>query len=79
MTILAEPQIEDVDVRIVTQGGARTREYGMRLDGKKKAHFDIATKRDTFFEARKVLGRNHGKTPIFGMPPAFDSPLEAGP
>ena len=36
------------------------------------------TGRDTFFEAREVLGRNPGKTPIFGMPSAFDSSLKAG-
>ena len=50
-----------------------------QLAGKKKAHFDIATKRDTFFEAHEVIGRNPGKTPIFGMPSTFDSLLEAGP
>ena len=36
------------------------------------------TKRDTFFEAREALGRNPGKTPIFGMPSTFDSSLEVG-
>ena len=51
----------------------------VRLDGKKKAQFDIATERDAFFEAREVLGRNIGKTPVLGMPSAFDSSLEAGP
>ena len=35
--------------------------------------------RDTFVEVRKVIGRNPGKTPIFGMPSTFDSLLEAGP
>ena len=77
MTILAKPQTEDVDVGIVTQGGAMIKEYGLkpqvRLYSKKKALFDIMTKRDTFFEACEVLARNPGKTPIFGIPFAFDS------
>ena len=51
----------------------------MRLAGKKKAQFDIATEIYTFFEACETLGRNPGKTPIFGMPFDFDSSLEAGP
>ena len=51
----------------------------MRLASKKKAQFDIATERDTFFKTREVLGINPGKTPIFGMPSAFYSSLEAGP
>ena len=51
----------------------------MQLVGKKKALFDIATKRDTFFEPHEVLGRNPGRTPIFGMPDGFDSSLEFGP
>ena len=51
----------------------------MKLDGKKKEQFNIETERDTFLEAREVLGRNPGKTPIFCMPSAFDSSLEYGP
>ena len=82
-TILAELWTEDVDVGIVTRGGETTGKYGpqpqVKLVGKKKEQFDIATKRETFFEAREALGRNPGKTPIFGMPSAFDSSLEAGP
>ena len=49
------------------------------MEGKNKAQFDITTKRNTFFEAHEALGRNSGKTPIFGMPSAFDSSLEDGP
>ena len=49
------------------------------MDGKKKVQFDIVTERDTYFEAREAIGRNPGKTPIFGMPSTFDSSLEAGP
>ena len=37
------------------------------------------TKRDTFFEARDAIGRNPGKTPIFGMPSTFDYSLKVGP
>ena len=59
-----------------------TGEYGpqpqLKLDGNNKVQFDITTERDTFFEAHKALERNPGKTPIFGMPSAFDSSLEAG-
>ena len=54
-------------------------DHKFRMASKKKAQFDIMTKRDTFFEARQALGRNLGKTPIFGMPSAFDSSLEVGP
>ena len=50
----------------------------MRLSIKNKSHFDIVTERDTFFEAYEALGRNPGKTPIFGMPSDFDSSLEVG-
>ena len=60
-----------------------TREDGLRpqvqIAGKKKAQFDITIERETFFEAHEVLGRNPGKTPIFGMPYAFDSLLDVGP
>ena len=49
------------------------------MAGKKKSQFDITTKRETLFEAREALGRNPGKTPIFGMPSAFSSSLEARP
>ena len=41
--------------------------------------FDIATEKDTFFEAKDAIGRNPGKSPIYEMPSAFDSLLEAGP
>ena len=82
-TILVEPWTKDVDVGIVTRGGVTTGGDGtqpqVRLVGKKKAHFDIATKRDTSFEVHEALGRNPSKTPIFVMPSAFDSSLEAGP
>ena len=81
-TILAEPQTKDVDVGIVTQGAVTTGEDGMwpqvQLARKKKAQFDVTTEKETFFEAHEALGRNPGKTPIFGMPYAFDSSLEAG-
>ena len=65
-TISAEPGTEDVDVAIITCRGAMTGEDGprlqVRLDGKNKASFDIATEKDTFFEARDAIGRNHGKS-----------------
>ena len=51
----------------------------MRLAGKKKVQFDIVAERDKVFEAREALGINAGKTPIFGMPSAFDWSLEARP
>ena len=46
---------------------------------KKKEQFVIVTEKDTFFEPREALGINPSKTPIFGMPSAFDSSLEVGP
>ena len=49
------------------------------MDGKKKALFDIASKKETFFGARDAIGRNLGKSPVYEMPFAFDSSLEAGP
>ena len=41
--------------------------------------FDIATEKDTFFEARDLIERNHGKSPRYEMPSGFDSSLEVGP
>ena len=57
MTILVEPLIEDVDVGIVTQGGVTIGKdrRQVRLDRNKKSQFDIATERETFFEACKEL------------------------
>ena len=49
------------------------------MAGKKKEPFDIATERDTFFEARDVIGRNPGKSHVYEIPPSFDSSLEVGP
>ena len=82
-TIFVEPRTKDVDVAIVTCGGATTREDGpcqkVRLAGKKKGSFDIATERDIFFKVWDVIERNLGKSPIYEIPSAFDSSLEAGP
>ena len=54
--IHAEPRMKDVDVGIVTRVGATTGDDGpwhpVRLASKKKVAFDIATKKDTFFEAK---------------------------
>ena len=75
--------MKDVDVAIVTCGGATTGEDGpcqkVRLAGKKKGSFDIATERDIFFKVWDVIERNLGKSPIYEIPSAFDSSLEAGP
>ena len=58
-TILVEPRKQDVDVSIVTRGGATMRDDGpqpqVRLAGKKKVAFDIATKKETFFETQDVI------------------------
>ena len=51
----------------------------VQLDGKKKVPFDIDAKWDTFFKSRDVIRRNPIKSPIFEMPSAFDSSLEAKP
>ena len=50
----------------------------VRLAGKKKATFDIATEKETFFETGDVIGRNLGKLLVYEMPSAFDLSLEAG-
>ena len=59
-TIQAEPRMKDVDVGIVTRVGATTRDDGprlqVRLAGKKKVAFDIAIEKDTFFDAKNVIG-----------------------
>ena len=55
-TIQAEPQMKDVDVGIVTRTGTTTGDDGpwlqVRLTGKKKVTFDIATEKDTFLDAK---------------------------
>ena len=75
--------MKDVDVGIVTRAGVTTGDDGprlqVRLAGKKKVGFDIATKKDTFFDTKKEIGRNLGKLPIVDMPFAFDPSVEVGP
>ena len=41
--------------------------------------FDIATNKDTFFDAKNVIRRNPSKLPIIDMPFAFDPSVEVGP
>ena len=81
--IQAEPRIKDVDVGIVTRAGATNGDDGpwlqVRITSKKKAAFDIVTKKDTFFNAKNGIGRNPGKLPIVDIPFAFDPSVEARP
>ena len=81
--ISAEPRTQDVDVAVVTRGGATTREDilipQVRLAGKKKVQFDVNVEKDTFFEAQDKMSRNFGKLHVYEMPTAFDSTLEAEP
>ena len=76
-TILTEPKTKDLDVSIVTRGGATNGENGtqtqVRLAVNKKVAFDIATEKETIFETRDVIRRNLGKSPVYEMPFAFDS------
>ena len=51
----------------------------VRLSGKKKIAFDIATKKETVFGARDAIERNLGKSPVYEMPFDFNSSLEARP
>ena len=51
----------------------------IQLHGTKKATFDIAIEKETLFGAQDVIGRNLGNSPIYEMPPTFDSTLEGGP
>ena len=75
--------MKDVKVGIVSHDGTTTGDDGPQLQvqitGKKKVAFDIATKKDTFFDTKNVIGRNLGKLPIIDMPSAFDPSVEAGP
>ena len=75
--------MKDVDVGVVTRSSATTGEEGpwqqVRLVGKKKVAFDIATEKDTFFEAKQAIERNTGQLPIVEMSFAFDPSVEAGP
>ena len=75
--------MKDVDVGIVTCNGATIGDDGTRLQvrlaGKKKVTFDIATKKYNFFDAKNEIRRNLGKLPIVDMPFAFDPSVEAGP
>ena len=79
-TILAYPRTEAVNVAVVTRAGATTREGGSRQQvqfaGKKKAAFDIAIKKYTFFEAKHVTMRNKGKSPVVEMPSSFNPSVE---
>ena len=68
---------------VVTRVGATTGENGprqqVRFAGKKKVAFDIATEKDTFFEAKQAIERNTGQLPIVEMSFAFDPSVEVGP
>ena len=81
--IHVEPRMKDADVGIVTRASMKIGDEGpwqpSWIAGKKKDAFDIATKKDTFFEAKKAIGRNLGKIPIIDMPFAFDPSIEEGP
>ena len=83
MTIHVEPRMKDVDVGIFTHVGVTTGDDGpwqlVRIVGKKKVAFDVATEKDTFFEAKQAIGRNPGKLPIIDMPLSFNPSIEAGP
>ena len=82
-TIVAEPRVQVVDVVVVTCAGATTGEDGpcqqVQFAGKKKVAFDIATEKDTFFEAKHAIMINFGKSLVVEMPSAFDPSVEAGP
>ena len=75
--------MKDVNVGIVTHVGAKTGDDGpwlqVWLAGKKKVAFDIATEKDTFFDAKNEIERNAGKLPIVDIPFAFDPSAKAGP
>ena len=75
--------MKDVNIRVVTHASVTTGEDGpwqqVRLTGKKKVAFDIATEKDTFFEAKHAIGRNPGKLPIINMSSTFDPSVEARP
>ena len=75
--------MKDVNIGIVTHAGATTRDDGpwlqVRLTGKKKVAFDIATKKDTLFDAKNDIGINMGKLPVVDMPFVFYPSVEAGP
>ena len=72
--------MKDVNLGIVTCVGAATGDDGpqiqVRLTGKKKVAFDIATEKYTFFEAKHAIGRNMGKSPVVEVPSAFDPYVE---
>ena len=75
--------MKDADFGIIIHASKTTSDDGPRqpiwLVGKKKAAFDIATEKDTFFEVKHVIGRNLCKMPIIDMPFAFDPSIEVGP
>ena len=75
--------MKDVDIGVVTRVGVTTGEDGsrqqVRFTGKKKVAFDIATEKDTFFEAKHAIKRNLVKLPVIAMPSAFDPSVEVGP
>ena len=82
-TIHPKPRMKDDHLRIVTRDGTKTGDDGpwkqVQLVGKKKVAFNIATKPNTFFEAKQVIGRNLGKIPIIDMLFSFDPSVEVGP
>ena len=73
----------DVDVVIVSCTGATTGEDGTRphiqMARQKKALFDIATEKETFFGARDAIRQNLGKSHVYEMPPTFDYTLKERP
>ena len=81
--IHAELRMKDVDVGIITPAGVKTSDDGtwklVRLAGKKKVSFDVATEKDTFLEVKQEVGRNPSKLQIIDMPSSFDPSVEAGP
>ena len=82
-TISMEPRTQDVDVAIITHGGAMTREDSpfpqIQLAGKNKVQLHVDAEKDTLFEAHDVIRRDMGKFPIYEMPTTFYSTLVAGP
>ena len=75
--------MQDVDVIALTRRGVTTGEDilipQVYLAGKKKLQLDVNMEKDTFFEARDHMRRKSGKLPVYEMPTAFYSTLEAGP
>ena len=74
---------QPVDVGIITRGGATMGDDkpipNIRLAARKKVQFDVDADKENFFDARDILNNNMCNSPIYEIPPTFDSTAMSKP